>query len=160
MVCQRWTELRRLPAAGFTRDQPKELPRCCISSAGRLQRVHVLAFLSLSRRTLRTITFFNCFAASREEVMSVEIVTLSSLSSSPARGAGRRPGQQIGLGNALPEKPMFDSLRPFRFFDSFPSSRVRVSLRQGVLNTTNFSCDTIMQQSSSIICSIPHRQGN
>ena len=41
-----------------------------------------------------------------------------------------------------------------------PSSRVRVSLRQGVLNTTNFSCDTIMQQSSSIICSIPHRQGD
>jgi len=50
--------------------------------------------------------------------MSVEIVTLSSLSSSPAPGAGRRPGQQIGLGNALPERPMFYSLRPFRFFDS------------------------------------------
>lgn len=46
--------------------------------------------------------------------MSVRIVTLSSLSSRRVPGAGRGPGRQLGLGNASPERLMFDELWPFR----------------------------------------------
>lgn len=123
---QRGTGLRRLPAAGFTRDQPKELPRCCISSAGRLQQVHMLAFLSISRRTLCRITSVNCLCSferrgdvcrNRHALVTLEFSSSRSWSAS---------WSVIGLGNALPEKPMFDSLRPFRFFDS--------SRRQGCMS--------------------------